>query len=52
LSNKQNRDPNYISKAYVEIKRVTFFGTSTGGASECYPVLDGWYAPALSSHAS
>lgn len=51
LSNKQIRDPDFVSKAHVEIQRITFYGTSTGGASECYPVEDGWYAPELSSHA-
>ena len=48
LSEFTEKDPNFVSRAQVEIKRITFNGTIDGGARECIEVPDGWYAPALS----
>jgi hypothetical protein len=45
LSNKEKYDPNFKSLARVLIKRITFHGTTIGGASDCIKVLDGWFAP-------
>jgi len=48
ISNFEQYDPNFVSKAHLEIKRITFLGTKVGGASDCIPVPDGWYAEARS----
>ena len=45
LSEVQNRLDSYESRAHVEIKRIHFLGTTTGGASDCITVPDGYYAP-------
>ena len=49
LSEVTERDPEFVSRAQVEIKRISFNGTMSGGARECIPVPTGFYAPALSS---
>lgn len=49
LSNVERFDPKFISKANVEIKRITFLGTTNGGAGDCIPVPAGWFAPKLST---
>ena len=46
ISNIEEYRPDFVSKANVEIKRITFLGTTVGGASDCIPVPLGWYAPA------
>ena len=38
-------DPNFISRAVVEIKAISFEGAIHGGAKMCLPVTEGWYAP-------
>ena len=43
-------EPNFKSKAFVEIKRITFLDTTTGGAGTCVAVPDGAYAPANSHY--
>ena len=48
LSNVEDRKADYHSNAMVEIKRITFLGTTVGGASDCIPVPRGWYSPARS----
>jgi hypothetical protein len=48
LSEFDERDPDFVSTAQVEIKRISFNGTRDGGARECNKVPDGWYAPELS----
>ena len=50
LSEFEVWDPDFVSTAQVEIKRISFNGTLNGGARECIPVPDGWYAPELSIH--
>lgn len=49
LSEFTEKNPDFVSSAQVEIKRISFNGTIDGAARECIPVADGWYAPALSS---
>ena len=48
LSEFETYDPDFVSKAHVEIKRISFTGTSKGGAAECLPVPEGYFAPASS----
>ena len=48
LSNFDEYQKDFKSKANVEIKRITFLGTTVGGASDCIPVPDGWYAASMS----
>jgi hypothetical protein len=52
LSEFDKYDPNFVSKAQVEIKRIAFSGTVNGGASKCIDVPGGWFAPALSVYPS
>lgn len=35
MSNIERYEADFVSKAHVEIKRLTFYGAETGGASEC-----------------
>ena len=39
-------DEDFVSTAKVEISRIQFLGTTTGGASSCVPVPDGYFAKA------
>lgn len=48
ISDIETHKSNFVSKARVQIKRISFLGTTRGGAAECVPVPDGWYAPARS----
>ena len=46
LSEVENWEDDFKSRAQVEIKRIQFLGTTNGGASACIPIPDGYYAPA------
>lgn len=49
LSEFSDFQPEFTSQAHVEIKRISFLGTTNGGASDCIAVPEGWFAPALST---
>ena len=52
ISEFETFDPEFVSKAQVEIKRIAFTGTINGGASRCIDVPEGSYAPAKSVYPS
>lgn len=52
LSEFETIDPNYISKARVEISKIAFIGNADGGAVDCIGVEDGFYANEESTRAS
>lgn len=46
ISHRENRDRK--SQARVQLQKIQFLGSDMGGAQECLPVTDGYYAPAQS----
>lgn len=52
LSEFETHDPNYVSKARVEISKIAFIGNAYGGAVDCIGVEDGFYAEQESTAAS